>query len=198
VPARARAHRPVRKIVTEPTLPNASQLVVAIAARQDRESFATLFSYYAPRVKAYLMRLATDAALAEELAQEAMLIVWRRAGAFDPQKASASTWIFTIARNLRIDAARRAKYPAALGEDPFPSSPPPLAADAMIADERALRLKQSLACLPSEQMEIVRLSFFEDKAHSEIARELAIPLGTVKSRLRLAMAYLRPRLEDLK
>ena len=184
------------KVETKP--PNASQLVLAIAARQDKESFAALFSYFAPRVKTYLVRLAIQPALAEELAQEAMLTVWRRAAAFDPARASASTWIFTIARNLRIDAARRARYPAALADDPFPPSAAVVPADAMMADERAARLKSSLAALPPEQMEIVRLSFFEDKPHSEIASELGLPLGTVKSRLRLAMAHLRPLLEDLK
>lgn len=179
----------------EVTPANASQLVLAVAAREDRESFAALFAYFAPRVKAYLMRMAIDAAQAEELAQETMLIVWRRAAAFDPKKANASTWIFTIARNLRIDAARRSRYPAALLDAPMPEAGA-LPSDAILAEEQAARLKKSLALLPEAQREIVRLSFFEDKPHPRIASELGLPLGTVKSRLRLAMARLKTLLEE--
>jgi RNA polymerase sigma-70 factor (ECF subfamily) len=173
----------------------AEALIRSIAERGDRAAFAALFTHYAPRIKAYMLRLGAGNELAEETAQEAMLAVWRKAALFDPARASASAWIFTIARNLRIDALRHARL--ALAEsDPVPE-PPPAGADAAIdAARRAKRLRQALATLPAEQAEVIRLSFFDDRPHAEIERALEIPLGTVKSRLRLAMAKLRLLLED--
>jgi len=172
-------------------------LVVAIAAKCDREAFARLFGYYAPRVKAYLLRRGTDGAAAEELAQEAMLIVWRRADSFDPAKASASTWIYTIVRNLRIDALRKGKRAVFDVNDPcFVQEPPRRPDDVMQSDQMERRVREALKNLPEEQAVVIRLSFFEDQAHSEIADQLCLPLGTVKSRLRLAMRRLQPLLGE--
>jgi RNA polymerase sigma-70 factor (ECF subfamily) len=174
------------------------RLIEAIAARQDREAFAALFGHYAPRVKAFLMRSGTPADLAEELAQETMVTVWRKAALFDPAKAGASAWIFAISRNLRIDAARRQRREAlhALAEDPEPelAAPPD---QEMAAAERQQRVRAALDHLPGEQRRIVELSFFEGRAHGDIAGLLDIPLGTVKSRLRLAMNRMRTLLGDL-
>ncbi len=165
-------------------------LLVAMAASRDRQIFGQLFAYYAPRAKAYLMRLGADAGAAEELAQEAMLVVWQKATMFDPGKASAGTWIFTIVRNLRIDSLRRWR-PEFDPEDPaFVPDPPPAPDRAREELETQSRVRAALATLPGEQATVVRLAFFEDKPHSEIAAELALPLGTVKSRLRLAMQKL--------
>lgn len=167
-------------------------LVLAVARTRDRAAFAALFSHFAPRVKAYLMRLGCDAARAEELMQDAMIMVWRRAESFDPARASAATWIFTIARNKRIDALRRERRPEIEAGDP-----PPAVYDAPLA-ERALelaydseRLQDALKTLPESQATVISMSFLEDKTHSMIADELDIPLGTVKSRLRLAFRRLR-------
>ena len=175
-----------------------SAWIADIAAHRSRDSFALLFSRFAPRVKSYLLKLGARPELAEELAQETLLTVWRKAAYFDPERAGAATWIFTIARNLRIDALRRERHPEALQNAPelLPDEGQP--ADAIIvALQRLNRVREALGDLSADQVEVVRLSFFEEKPHSEISEDLGLPLGTVKSRLRLAMARLRTRLEDL-
>ena len=176
--------------------PDFSTLIEAIARRGDRVAFAALFNHFAPRVKSYMLRLGATQEAAEELAQETMLIVWRRAGAFDMSRAAASTWIFTIARNLRIDALRRERR-ASLGEDPSMSSPMPPLADAMISSmQDEARIASAIGTLSADQARVVREAFFSDKPHSVIATDLGLPLGTVKSRLRLAMARLRTLLGE--
>jgi RNA polymerase sigma-70 factor (ECF subfamily) len=190
-----RAVRPVS--APAPTSQGFAEMIAAIAARADRGAFAGLFGHFAPRVKSYMLRLGAEPLLAEELAQETLLAVWRRAASFDPAKASPSTWIFTIARNLRIDVARRDRrgYPA---EDPSDApNAEPTPDQALVALQSEGRVRQALLTLPAEQAEVVRLSFFSDQPHSEIAAALNLPLGTVKSRLRLAMGRLRDILGDL-
>ena len=173
---------------------DAAALIRAIAERRDRAAFAALFTDYAPRLKAYVRRLGTADEVAEEIVQETMLMVWRKAALFDPGRAAASTWIFTILRNLRIDTLRRTRpFPAGL--DPV-DEPTQADADSRIdAERRSARLRAALAGLPPEQADVIRLSFFDERPHSEIEQALGIPLGTVKSRLRLAVARLRSVLE---
>jgi RNA polymerase sigma-70 factor (ECF subfamily) len=176
--------------------PDLSALIVAIARRGDRAAFAILFNYFAPRVKSYMLRLGASQEAAEELAQETMLIVWRRAGAFDASRAAASTWIFTIARNLRIDALRRERRPS-VGDDPSMAAPMPTLPDATISTmQNEVRIASAIGTLSADQARVVREAFFSDKPHSEIATDLGLPLGTVKSRLRLAMARLRTLLGE--
>jgi RNA polymerase sigma-70 factor (ECF subfamily) len=165
-------------------------LLVRVAAERDRSAFAALFTHFAPRVKAYLLRLGAPSGAAEELAQEALLSVWRKAHLFDPAKASAATWLFTIARNLRIDAIRREKRPELDPEDFMPEPEADADAGLMLAENEG-RLRLALKELPADQIQVVELSFFADKPHSQIAEELGIPLGTVKSRLRLAIGRLK-------
>lgn len=174
-------------------------LIAAIARDADRTAFARLFGYYAPRLKSYLRRMRVDERLAEDLAQEAMLTVWRKAALFDPEKASAGTWIFTIARNRFIDTVRRERRPDFDPSDPMlqPEAARP-ADDEMAGAEIGVRVRAALTDLPPDQAEVVELSFLEGLPHSAIAERLGIPLGTVKSRLRLAFARLRTALEDLK
>lgn len=174
-------------------------LIGAVAERQDRSAFAELFDYFAPRIKSLMMRGGASAEIAEDIAQEAMISVWRKASYFDPARASASTWIFSIARNLRIDAARRSKREdvhATLEaiEPEAPEQPDQI----VVAGERETRVREALKLLPPDQLEVVRLAFVEGRTHSEIAQALGLPLGTVKSRMRLAMARMRPNLEDVK
>jgi RNA polymerase sigma-70 factor, ECF subfamily len=169
-----------------------SDLIEAMAARRDKGAFAGLFSHFAPRLKAFGIRQGVDAATAEELVQETMLSVWRKAGTYDRRRANASTWIFTILRNKRIDMLRRQSRPEvdldSMGE---------LASDASSADDdhHAAQageiIRQAMIELPEEQVEVLKKAFFEDKPHSVIAEELELPLGTVKSRIRLALARLR-------
>lgn len=177
-----------------------SERIVSIARDQDRAAFAEIFNHFAPRVKAFMRRKGASDAQSEEIAQEAMLSVWRKAGLFDPGASRAATWIFTIARNLRIDALRRESRGGAMRVDEVEAEYEP--DDAPGADERVAaaqteaRVRQALSTLPPEQMKVIELSFFEEKPHSEIAETLHIPLGTVKSRVRLAMKRLRAILDD--
>jgi RNA polymerase sigma factor (sigma-70 family) len=173
-----------------------ADLVEAIAARRDKAAFARLFDWYAPRVKGYLLRLGLAAAEAEEAAQDVLVAVWRKADTFDRRQASVSTWIFRIARNRRIDLYRRQK--GALDPDePMLQPEQPIAADAGLeAAEREARVRQALAELPPEQLDLVRRAFYEGLSHSEIAEATGLALGTVKSRLRLAFVKLKFRLGD--
>lgn len=173
-----------------------NDLLLAVALRRDREAFATLFGHFAPRVKAYLMRSGSDPSLAEEVTQEAMVTVWRRAETFDPRQATAGTWIFTIARNKRIDRLRREKRPAIDAADPaLTPDPGPMADSGVEVMEEAGRLLAAIGTLPPEQKVLLLKAFYEDKSHRAISEELRIPLGTVKSRIRLALARLRKDLE---
>lgn len=172
-------------------------LLSALKAVQDEAVFAELFRHYAPRLKSYMRKLGAAEDMAEELAQEAMASVWRKAHLFDAEKAGAGTWIFSIARNLRIDAFRRQRRPEVDFDDPVLVPDEPMPPDAMIdQDRQAVAVRAALAALPKEQARIVHLSFFEDKPHAEIASELGIPLGTVKSRMRLAFQRFRKALGE--
>jgi RNA polymerase sigma-70 factor (ECF subfamily) len=173
-----------------------SRLITEIAATKSRESFSELFLYFVPRLKTHLMRMGADAGMAEELAQEALLAVWRKAESFDPARAAASTWIFTIARNLWIDHIRRARRKDEFGDPSLENEPPEQPDEISEAVETARSVRDALDLLSPEQLEVVRLSFFDGTPHSEIARQLSIPLGTVKSRIRLGCGRLRALLED--
>lgn len=168
-------------------------LIDAVARKQDRNAFARLFGYFAPRVKSFLLRSGLADSAAEEVTQEVMIAVWRKASYFDPHKAGASTWVFTIARNQRIDRLRRTRSLTAdrLPDPSDESEMPPSGEDIAIVAEREEGVRKALESLPIDQSTIVRLSFFAEKPHAEIARELGIPLGTVKSRVRLALNRLR-------
>lgn len=179
------------------SLQEMNSLLTRIAQNGDRIAFELLFVFFAPRIKGYLMKIGTSGELAEDLAQETLLKVWRKAKLFDPKKASASTWIFTIARNLRIDAARRAARSHLNAEDLSLSlDPAPLAHETIERTERDEKIQAAIATLPKNQLQVVKLHFIEDAAHSEISRRLGLPLGTVKSRLRLAFKKVRHELGD--
>ena len=172
-------------------------LIGRICDHADRAAFAVLFAHFAPRVKAYMRRLGAGDAQAEDLAQEALFAVWRKASLFDPARAGAATWVFTIARNLRIDTLRRQRPTEALSPEAesLEADSAPGAEAALIIAERDRLLRTALAVLPPEQARLVQLAFYEDRPHREIERALGIPLGTVKSRLRMAIQRLRAALE---
>ncbi len=173
-------------------------LLHSIARERSRDAFSVLFRHFAPRVKSYLMRNGTAGDMAEELAQETLLRVWRKAHQFNPSKASPSTWIFRIARNLRIDTIRREHRPEFDPHDPALVPDPDIPADQHVDKSQQLnRLRLVLHTLPEDQKQAIVLSFFEDKSHSAIADELGLPLGTVKSRIRLAFARVRTALGDM-
>jgi len=171
--------------------------LLAVAQSRDQTAFADLFRYYAPRIKSYLRRLGAEDSVAEELAQEAMLAVWSKAAHFDPARASAATWIFAIARNLRIDRLRQERRPEIDPDDPdLVVDPAPPADEALETGRREQRVRDALALLPPDQAQVVALSFFEDVPHAEIASRLDVPLGTVKSRIRLAMGRIKALLGE--
>lgn len=171
-------------------------LITRVAQNRDRQAFAQLFDHFAPRLKSFMMRKNTSAELAEDLVQEAMIAVWTKAAMYEPSKGSVTTWVFTIARNLRIDRIRRDVHmpTTELGDYDEPSDAP--------EGEELLGRKQedglvarALQSIPEEQRQILVLSFVEEIPQSEIATRLSIPLGTVKSRMRLAYGHLRRILE---
>ncbi|HEV7384405.1 MAG TPA: sigma-70 family RNA polymerase sigma factor [Phenylobacterium sp.] len=170
--------------------------IAAIGRECDRSCFVTLFTSFAPRVKAYLLRHGVDEQMAAELTQDVFVVIWRKAHLFDPRRASASAWIHTIARNLWIDAVRHDCHV----DDGRIAVPPEVELtpeEQLKLSEGEARLRAALASLPDHQAEVLRLSFFEEQTHPQIAERLGVPLGTVKSRIRLATAHLRGSLQDL-
>jgi len=170
--------------------------MIALRDNGDRAAYARLFDFYAPRVKALAMRGGTPAGAAEDIAQDVMLRVWRSRFQFDPSRAQVSGWIYQIARNRRIDVARQA--PPALPEDIAPSPGPEEAAAALALEQEAARLRVALRTLPAGQREMVERAYFGELTHQEISRQTSLPLGTVKSRLRLALERLRHELRELR
>jgi RNA polymerase sigma-70 factor (ECF subfamily) len=174
-----------------------AQWIVAVA-NKDRAAFASLFEHFAPRVKTMMLRAGLSPQRAEDLAQDTMLAVWNKAHLFDQAGAGPSAWIFTIARNLRIDVLRREQRADRVESSAFDQPPPEemLPDAALVTSQSEEQVRAALARLSPEQLQIVRLSFFEDRPHGEISQTLGLPLGTVKSRLRLAMKHLRKLLEE--
>ncbi len=177
-----------------------SVLIGAVALDRDKAAFAALFEYFAPRVKSFMRRSGLDDTASEELAQETLLRVWRKADRFDPGAGDAAAWIFTIARNIRIDALRRKRGDVTDGasdvETEFLRDDTPLPDAALAQVQTGERVRWALASLPADQRRVIELSFYQEEAHGRIAELLGIPLGTVKSRLRLAAAKLRTILEE--
>jgi RNA polymerase sigma-70 factor (ECF subfamily) len=172
-------------------------LLEAVAAVRDRKAFAELFTYFAPRLKAFGLRQGTSPAAAEELAQETMIALWHKADTFDRKRATALTWVFTIVRNKRIDMFRRENRPEVRLDEAADEPSDNLPADSAVAlNQAGETVRQALAHLPAEQVEVLHKAFFEDKSHTVIAQELNLPLGTVKSRVRLGLSRLRDALPE--
>jgi RNA polymerase sigma-70 factor (ECF subfamily) len=192
-----RVRRVRSSAVSESAAVEADEDLLTRVAAGDRAAFAKVFERYARKVKSYLIRLGAPGAAAEDLAQDAMVSIWRRAASFDSAKAKASTWIFVIARNAWIDRLRRERVEFAYRDTLIPGEE----SDDEAPDEAAARgqteeqIAAALDLLSPEQRQVVQLSFFEDRPHSEIAERLSLPLGTVKSRLRLALIKLRSHWE---
>ena len=164
--------------------------IAAIRDKQDKRAFAALFGHFAPRIKGFLIKSGTNPDVAEECAQEVMATVWHKAHLFDPTKASAATWIFTIARNRRIDMIRKTRRPEP--EDlPWGPEAEPDQQDALILQQETDKLGAALSALPEKQRALIEKAYFGDLSHSDIAAETGLPLGTIKSRIRLALERLR-------
>ena len=161
-----------------------------IRTEKSEAAFARVFYHFAPRVKAFLIKSGADAGLAEECAQEVMVTVWHKAHLFDPTRASASTWIFTIARNKKIDALRKQLRPTPddLGWGPEHE---PDQEEMVGLQQETTKLGEAIANLPEKQRVLVERAYFEEMSHNEIAEATGLPLGTIKSRIRLALERLR-------
>ncbi len=167
-----------------------AEAVRRVAAAGDQAAFAALFAHFAPRVKGFLIRSGLSPAMAEDCAQEVMATLWHKAGMFDPSKASVATWVFTIARNRKIDILRKQARPEP--EDlPWGPEPEPEQVDRLGLKQDSARLGAALSELPEAQRKLVEAAYFGDLSHGEIAEKTGIPLGTIKSRLRLALEKLR-------
>jgi RNA polymerase sigma-70 factor (ECF subfamily) len=172
-----------------------AQLLLAVAAR-DRSAFIELFGRYGGRIKGLMIRQGSSPQDADEIAQEVMVSIWRRAATFDPERAGAATWIFAIARNRRIDMIRKTRRPAPDPEDPlFQPDPEPDGLETLTAAEREVQVRAVIRTLPEEQRRILMAAFYDGLSHGEIAERFGLPLGTVKSRIRLAFRSLRGSLE---
>ncbi len=199
------AFRPVKRLKRPMTLgayhkqkgTTHEDLLVA-TGRKDRDAFVELFSFYAPRVKSYLLKHGADDATAEEIVQVTFVTVWEKASTFDPKRAAASTWIFTIARNKRIDMLRKQKYIEVNTDAPELENAAYEAPEAYADKGEVEKLHTAIESLPDEQAKLLRMAFFEDKSHQTISDETKLPLGTVKSRLRLAMDKLRGMMKGAK
>nr|WP_083626662.1 sigma-70 family RNA polymerase sigma factor [Rhodovulum sp. ES.010] len=165
-------------------------LVKRVRSARDQAAFAELFGHFAPRVKAFLMRSGADQALAEECAQEVMATIWHKAHLFDPERASVATWVFTIARNRRIDALRKQRRPEPEDLSWGPEHEPDQA-ETVALQQESEQLGKALAALPENQRVLIERAYFGELSHSEIAAETGLPLGTIKSRIRLALERLR-------
>ncbi|MCV6594653.1 MAG: sigma-70 family RNA polymerase sigma factor [Silicimonas sp.] len=165
-------------------------LMSRVRDHQDRAAFAALFSHFAPRVKAFLMKSGASESLAEECAQDVMATLWTKSHMFDPTRASVSTWVFTIARNRKIDALRKQRRPEP--EDlPWGPEAEPDQADVLALRQESDKLKAAISDLPDKQRDLIERAYYGDLTHSEIAEVTGLPLGTIKSRIRLALDRLR-------
>jgi len=174
------------------------RLLLRIGSNRDRSAFKKLYEHFAPRLKSFLLRIGSDMSAAEEICQESMIMVWRRAETFNPDSAGASTWIFTIARNKRIDKLRKDNRPLPDLNDPsFFQIPVDKSDDILQRVEDEKKIKNALKNLPPEQAKLIISAYYEEKSHRKIADETNLPLGTVKSRIRLAINRLRTQFEEL-
>jgi RNA polymerase sigma factor (sigma-70 family) len=171
------------------------RLLAIVGRDRSVDAFEVIFRFYAPRIRSFMAVKTKDRQVAEELMQETMTAVWNKAAQFDPARGNVSAWIYTIARNIRIDSFRR-RHPEFDMSDPvFVADDVPPADQEFQQNQEAHLLRSAMAELPEEQMDVLRRAFFDEASHSTIARDLGVPLGTVKSRIRLAFEKLRSALE---
>lgn len=167
-----------------------AELIRKVEINKDVSAFEEIFNHFAPRVKAFIMKSGADPQMAEECTQEVLATVWRKAHLFDPSRASASTWIFTIARNKKIDAIRKQNRPEP--EQLYPEQDYEPNQEAVVElQQETERLVTALGELPEKQRVLVEKAYLGELSHSEIAEITGLPLGTIKSRIRLALEKLR-------
>lgn len=190
---------PTRRVdVTKNETTDHHKLLELIALNRDKEAFEQLFIYFAPRVKAVLMKQSSDANTAEDLMQETMLTVWNKADKFSKYRGSVSAWIFTIARNKRIDGYRKQGTRHYLDIEDIELTDDAMGSEEiLISNERDKMVTDISKTLPPEQKEIIEMSFVKELSQTEISKTLGIPLGTVKSRMRLAYKKIKKSVEEV-
>lgn len=196
------APRPVRRKVrrvseNKAEISQQTVWMLAVRNKRDREAFSNLFDYFAPRLKGFIMRSGTSSQQAEEVVQDVMLTIWRKAAQFDPHRAQVSAWIYQIARNRQIDMIRKENRPVPdeLAEEPRTE---PDAAQMMAVEQEAGQLKQALAELNDDQRVMIEKAYLGEMTHQEISTQTGLPIGTVKSRIRLGLERLRHELKGLR
>lgn len=203
LPTHGPLQAPKQSIVAEAKREELAQAIVRIGISQCEASFCLIYDHFAGRVKSFLVGKGMGEEIAEELMQEIMITVWRKAGTFDPGRAAASTWIFTIARNRRIDYLRgNYRIEVELDDALLEREPDNAEAAQPLDDELHLlqsskRLYEALDELPKEQKQVMHLSYFRGQSHGDIAEWLGVPVGTVKSRIRLALQSVRGNMQDV-
>lgn len=170
--------------------------MLAVRDSRDRDAFVKLFDFFAPRLKGFIMRTGTSSHQAEEIVQDVMLTIWRKAAQFDPHRAQVSAWVYQIARNRQIDLARKENrpLPEELKEDPGQEQD---ASQILGVEQETAKLRLALKTLNPDQREIIEQAYLGELTHHEISAKTGIPLGTIKSRIRLGLARLRHELKDL-
>ncbi|MGJ8547780.1 MAG: sigma-70 family RNA polymerase sigma factor [Sulfitobacter sp.] len=180
-----------------PQISSLTTYMLAVRNDRDRASFALLFDHFAPRLKGFIMRSGTGSGQAEEIVQEVMLTIWRKADQFDPERAQVSAWVYQIARNRQFDVIRKENrpLPEELGEDP---SAEPDASQILAVEQEAGQLKDALLKLKPDQRDIIEKAYLGELTHQEISTQTGLPLGTIKSRIRLGLEKLRHELKELR
>lgn len=199
VPGTPIAPRGERKRMPQrtPDITQNTAWMIAVRDNRDRDAFAALFDFFAPRLKGFIMRSGTPTHQAEEIVQDVMLTVWRKAAQFDPHRAQVSAWIYQIARNRQVDIFRKNNrpLPEVLKQDPEAE---PDASQIVAIQQETQHLKKALSGLKEDQREMIEKAYIGDLTHQEISDQTGLPLGTIKSRIRLGLDRLRHELKDLK
>jgi len=188
-----------RKLVPKTKIQVSEQTLWMLAVRDDRDrnAFANLFDYFAPRLKGFIIKSGLSGAQAEEIVQDVMLIVWRKAAQFDPHRAQVSAWVYQIARNRQIDLFRKNNRPQP--EELIDTPNLECDANQMLAmDQEAQHLKQALSILSESQRRVIEQAYMGELTHQQISEQTGIPLGTIKSRIRLGLERLRLELKGLR
>lgn len=185
-------------LAEQPETSDQTKWMLAVRDHRDRASFGLLFDHYGPRLKGFLMRSGSSAAQAEDIVQDVMLAVWHRAGQFDPARAQVSGWIYRIAKNRKIDIVRKAGRPVPEELEYTQTETEEDAADILAVDQEASKLREALKRLKPDQRQIVEKAYLGELSHTEIQNETGLPLGTIKSRIRLGLERLRHELKELR
>ena len=170
--------------------------IKAVGKNQDKQAFGIIFKYFAPRLKSFLIKAGSTESQSEEVIQEVMIAVWTKAATYDNSKSSVSTWIYTIARNKRIDKIRKERRHYLSESDEGLEIPVDSTQEKeILSSQLSSSLKKYMSNLPEEQSKLLQMSYYYNKTHADISEELKIPLGTVKSRIRLALTKMRHLVE---